>query len=148
MTSLKLQEEMRKTFRQAPSWQKESREKLDALNREIAAAVVSQALGPLPEKYDELANVLTYLDRVREDIIKNFQRFLPHDKQQLSLPALSDLRKSDEMPWTNRYRVNVLTPREPNGGAPVVYEDYPTYHSRWAVWSTRPSRAPWSPISL
>jgi len=124
-----LQEEMRKTFRQAPSWQKESREKIDALNREIAATVVSQALEPVREKYYGLANLLSYLDRVREDIIKNFQRFLPHDKQQFSFLALSHPRESDEMPWTNRYRVNVLTPREPNGGAPVVYEDHPTYHS-------------------
>ncbi|MGA8261467.1 MAG: ATP-binding protein [Arenicellales bacterium] len=124
-----LQEELRKTFRQAPFWQKESREKLEELNREMATSVVSQMLEPLRGKYAGLENVLGYLDQVHDDIIGNFQRFLPRDKQQLPFLAALYPRESDEMPWTNRYRVNVLTPRHPNHGAPVVYEDHPTYHS-------------------
>ncbi|HSH40974.1 MAG TPA: ATP-binding protein [Arenicellales bacterium] len=124
-----LQEELRKTFRQAPFWQKESRQKLDELNREMAASVVSQALQPLREKYADLEDVTSYLDRVEQDIITNFHQFLPRQKQQEQFFGAQLSRQTEEMPWTNRYRVNVLTPRKPNHGAPVIYEDHPTYNN-------------------
>jgi len=124
-----LQEEMRRTFREAPAWQKESRSKLNELNREMAASVVSQALGPVREEFTELDNVLEYLNHVEEDIINNFHQFLPQQKQQAQFFGAMLSRETDEMPWTNRYRVNVLTSRKPNHGAPVVYEDHPTYNN-------------------
>lgn len=124
-----LQEEMRRTFRQAPAWQKESRQKLDELNREMVAGVVSQALEPLREKYSELENITTYLTQVEEDIVTHFQQFLPRQKHQAQVFGTRMPEEAEEMPWTNRYRVNVLTPREPNHGAPVVYEDHPTYNN-------------------
>ncbi len=124
-----LQEEMRRTFRQAPAWQKESREKLDELNREMVAGVVSQALEPLREKYGDMDNVKTYLMQVEKDIVTHFQHFLPQQKHQAQLFGAQMPEQAEEMPWTNRYRVNVLTPRKPNHGAPVVYEDHPTYNN-------------------
>jgi lon-related putative ATP-dependent protease len=124
-----LQEEMRRTFRQAPAWQKESRQQLDELNREMVAGVVSQALGPLREKYGGLDNVAAYLTDVEEDLVTNFQQFLPRQGHQAQLFGIQMPAESEDMPWTNRYRVNVLTPREANHGAPVVYEDHPTYNN-------------------
>jgi len=124
-----LQEELRRMFRQAPFWQKESRQQLDELNREMAASVVSQSLEPLREKYGDLENVLAYLSRVEEDLVTNFHQFLSRQKQQGQFAGLQMPRESEDMPWTNRYRVNVITPREANHGAPVVYEDHPTYNN-------------------
>jgi len=127
-----LQEEMRKTFRQAPAWQKESRNKLNELNREMAASVVSQVLEPLRDKHRDYDNVLNYLKRVEADIVDNFNQFLPQSRQQsqqLQLMGAQMSSESEEMPRTNRYRVNVLTPRKANHGAPVVYEDHPNYHN-------------------
>lgn len=124
-----LQEEMRRTFRQAPAWQKESREKLDELNREMVAGVVSQALEPLREKYGDMENVKVYLIEVEKDIVTQFQHFLPRQKHQTQMFGARMPEEAEEMPWTNRYRVNVLTPRESNHGAPVVYEDHPTYNN-------------------
>jgi len=124
-----LQEEMRRTFRQAPAWHKESREKLDELNREMVAGVVTQALQPLREKYQERDNVQAYLGQVEKDIVTHFQHFLPRQKHQAQLFGARMPEEAEEMPWTNRYRVNVLTPREPNHGAPVIYEDHPTYQN-------------------
>jgi len=122
-----LQEEMRRTFRQAPIWQKQSRQKMDDLNREMAASVVSQALEPVREKYAELDNVVAYLDRVSEDLVTSFHQFLPRQKQQAQFFGDRGAQGAGEMPWTNRYRVNVLTPQTGNHGAPVVYEDHPNY---------------------
>ena len=124
-----LQEEMRRVFRQAPAWQKETHDKLNALNHEMAASVVSQALEPLRRKYGELENVLAHLSRVEDDLIDNFYQFLLGQEQGAQAAVFRQLAQTEEAPWMNRYRVNVLTPREPNGGAPVVYDDHPTYNN-------------------
>lgn len=124
-----LQEEMRRVFRQAPAWQKETHDKLNALNHEMAASVVSQALEPLRGKYGELENVLAHLSRVEDDLIDNFYQFLLGQEQGAQAAVFRQLAQTEEAPWMNRYRVNVLTPREPNGGAPVVYDDHPTYNN-------------------
>ncbi|MDZ7839325.1 MAG: ATP-binding protein [Gammaproteobacteria bacterium] len=124
-----LQEEMRRMFRQAPAWQKESRAKLDELNREMVAGVVSQSLEPIRERYGDLANASEYLDRVERDVVTNFDHLLPGQKHQVQILGAQSHSDGEEMPWTNRYRVNVLTPRETNHGAPVVFEDHPTYNN-------------------
>jgi len=126
-----LQEELRKTFREAPRWQKESRRKIDELNREMAGNAVAPLIQQLRETYGEIGSVGAYLDAVEADIVENFQRFLPQEQQQQSQMAalMSGGDGSDEMPFSNRYRVNVLVGKTDDDGAPVVFENHPTYNN-------------------
>ncbi len=119
-----LQEELRKMFHQAPAWHKEGRRKLDELNREMVAGLVSRAMEPLRTKYRELVVVITYLARVEDDLVTNLGQFAP---EQAPFVTTGRAKGPDDTPWANRYRVNVLTPRECDGCAPVIYEDNPSY---------------------
>ncbi|PVV27829.1 MAG: hypothetical protein B6D79_00370, partial [gamma proteobacterium symbiont of Ctena orbiculata] len=70
-----LQEELRKTLHAIPQWQKETREEIGKLNREMTASAVHHLIDELREKYRDLQTVTAYLDRVEEDVINNYQQF-------------------------------------------------------------------------
>lgn len=124
-----LQEELRKTLHTIPQWQKETREAIGELNREMTASVVHQLLDDLREQFGDLEAVITYLDRVEQDVIDNFQQFLPHEERKPNILGIIQAQQEEGPPWHYRYRVNLLLTHEANGGAPIVYEDLPGYNN-------------------
>ncbi|PVV11165.1 MAG: ATP-dependent protease [gamma proteobacterium symbiont of Ctena orbiculata] len=124
-----LQEELRKTLHAIPQWQKETREEIGKLNREMTASAVHHLIDELREKYRDLQTVTAYLDRVEEDVINNYQQFLPRDERKPSLFGLHLSQQEEGPPWHYRYRVNLLLTHQANGGAPIVYEDLPGYNN-------------------
>ena len=124
-----LQEELRKTLHIIPQWQKETRESIAKLNREMTAAAVRHLLGVLREHYRDIQAVADYLERVEQDVIDNFQHFLPHEERKPSLFGMPFMPQDEGQPWHFRYRINLLLCHESNGGAPIVYEDLPGYNN-------------------
>lgn len=125
-----LQEQLRKVLQQIPTWQKEFHDRIAALNREIAASAVSNLIDTLRAEYRELANVIRYLDEVEEDVIANFRHFLPQEeKHGLRIFGVEVSQRDDEMLVDKRYMVNAFITHEHTDGAPVIYEDYPSYNN-------------------
>jgi lon-related putative ATP-dependent protease len=86
-------------------------------------------LAALREKYDELPQVIDYLDQVEEDVIENFRHFLPNQEKKGSVLGIKIPQNEEGPPWHHRYRVNLLLAHQRDGGAPVVYEDLPAYNN-------------------
>ncbi|MEW8047744.1 MAG: AAA family ATPase [Candidatus Thiodiazotropha sp.] len=124
-----LQEELRKTLHAIPQWQKEAREEISKLNREMTASAVHHLIDAVREKYRDNEAVIVYLDRVEDDVINNYQQFLPRDEHKPTLFGLPLSQQEEGPPWHYRYRVNLLLAHEANGGAPIVYEDLPGYNN-------------------
>ncbi|MES9826702.1 MAG: ATP-binding protein [Candidatus Thiodiazotropha sp.] len=124
-----LQEELRKTLHAIPQWQKEAREEISKLNREMTASAVHHLIDAVGEKYRDNEAVIVYLDRVEDDVINNYQQFLPRDERKPTLFGLPLSQQEEGPPWHYRYRVNLLLAHEANGGAPIVYEDLPGYNN-------------------
>ncbi|MEW8692779.1 MAG: ATP-binding protein [Candidatus Thiodiazotropha endolucinida] len=124
-----LQEELRRTLHAIPQWQKEAREEISKLNREMTASAVHHLIDAVREKYRDIEAVIAYLDRVEDDVINNYQQFLPHDERKPTLFGLPLSQQEEGPPWHYRYRVNLLLAHEANGGAPIVYEDLPGYNN-------------------
>ncbi|MEW8062307.1 MAG: ATP-binding protein [Candidatus Thiodiazotropha sp.] len=124
-----LQEELRKTLHAIPQWQKEAREEISKLNREMTASAVHHLIDAVREKYRDNEAVIVYLDRVEDDVINNYQQFLPRDERKPTLFGLPLSQQEEGPPWHYRYRVNLLLAHEANGGAPIVYEDLPGYNN-------------------
>ncbi|MEW7993712.1 MAG: AAA family ATPase [gamma proteobacterium symbiont of Clathrolucina costata] len=124
-----LQEELRKTLHAIPQWQKEAREEISKLNREMTASAVHHLIDAVREKYRDNEAVIAFLDRVEDDVINNYQQFLPHDERKPTLFGLPLSQQEEGPPWHYRYRVNLLLAHEANGGAPIVYEDLPGYNN-------------------
>jgi len=134
-----LQKESQKIFQKIPIWQREMREKMKALNREVTSFTVGPMIEELRKKYEDIPDVVSYLDSLEKDIIDNAQSLLRTDEgqaQQQMQKVLSggggpqmDGAPREESPELRRYKVNVLVDHVESKGAPVIHEDNPTYQN-------------------
>ncbi len=122
-----LQERLQKIIRQVPQWVRQSRSKVKELNEEVAGFAIAPLLDELKEKYASLPAVLGHLEAIHNDIIEHNDIFLQSDEEQ-SGPATAVLSpgRSKEA-FSKRYKINVLVDNSESSGAPVVYEQNPTY---------------------
>jgi lon-related putative ATP-dependent protease len=126
-----LQGEVQKIIQQVPGWQRETQEKLKELNREMANFAIGGRIDELQEKYRDYTDVVKHLDAVQKDVVENARDFLPSgDETDLSTLLQSAGRGSDGgAALTRHYRVNLLVDHSQSEGAPVVYENNPTYQN-------------------
>jgi len=129
-----LQEDLQKILRQMPSWQREMRDKMRELDREVANFAAGGLMDELREKYADFSKVMEYLDAVRRDVVENASDFCPSDQDPATvLSALlggAAVQRGRGGPASlHRYRVNVIVDHSSSKGAPVVYEDNPTYQN-------------------
>jgi lon-related putative ATP-dependent protease len=126
-----LQEQLKEAMRQSRQWEREGREKAKELDRQVATFAVDHQIEELRDKYAELPDVVTYLDGVQQDIVKNVGYFRELDKVE-EAPQPLGIRLPSPMtgpPQFRRYQVNVLVDNGDSTGAPVVFEEYPTYNN-------------------
>jgi lon-related putative ATP-dependent protease len=111
-----LGEELAQTMRAIPGRDKERRQRIEALNSEVAEMAVSRAMDDIPAEFHEIPELAQYLTAIRTDLVANAQAFMTEGDGQG--PPL-DLTM-------NRYRANpLLRSAEYDGGAPVIYADAP-----------------------
>jgi len=128
-----LQNESQRMFQKFPAWQRDMRQKISDLNHEVAQYALGPLISEIREKYRDNPDVGSFLDAVSEDIIKNVQTILEGDKQhtegyrQQHPAAMGESGGREQI--MRRYRVNVLVDNSQTQGAPVIYEDNPTYAS-------------------
>ncbi len=116
-------------LRQIPKWRRESHQKLRELKQGITRAAVTVLIDEMKKTYAGIEGVQSYLAAVVEDVVENSEHFRrSKDSEETNLLTLA-LQQASAGPWLRRYHVNVLNDREETAGAPVVYEDNPTYHN-------------------
>jgi lon-related putative ATP-dependent protease len=116
----RLREELQKTLSQVPLWQKEMRRHFKELQREITEATVAAIIGELEAAYADLPAVLDYIRALKRDVVENSELFQHGEGSDGKIPDPDDLQFT-------RYRVNLLVDNADVDGAPIVYEDNPTY---------------------
>ena len=128
-----LQEQLQKVLQMVPTWQREVRQKIQALNREITTFAVSGLISELHEKYASIDEISGFLDAIQKDIIENASSFLsPEDSSsggsEETLAAILNRVRQESSPF-RRYQVNLLVDHHATQGAPVVFEENPTYQN-------------------
>ena len=121
-----LQEELEQTIRRLPQWGKEHRGRVQQLNREVTMLAVGHVIDELQAKYREYEDVTRYLDAVERDMIDHVEIFRAGAVESPSTGDAASAHSSDT-DRLRRYRVNVIVDSAGITGAPVVYEDSPTY---------------------
>lgn len=122
-----LHKKLRTVMQQVPKWQQEARDKIRALNNEVAAFAVGHLIDDLRKKYVDLPEVVSFLDRVQEDVVENVDEFLTPPENPLVEALSSFMPQISRGPkFFRRYQVNVVVDHSSNHGAPVVYENHPT----------------------
>ncbi len=120
-----IEQELIETLHKIPVWYKENRKKIKQLNREISEMAVNQSISELTLKYIKLTDVLNYIDAVKKDIIENVNDFRKYEAEKES----GDDNRQQILPAFSRYKVNVLVDNSQTSGAPVIYEDNPSYRN-------------------
>jgi lon-related putative ATP-dependent protease len=123
-----LQTDLQKILQQVPSWQREMREGLEELNRQMASLAVGALIDELRAQYSEIEAVVSHLNEVQEDVINNAEQFLPQSES--GAPQMMQAMQQEQQEQAlRRYAVNLLVDNTETEGAPVIYEDNPTYQN-------------------
>ena len=117
-----LEEQLTSIIRQQNQWQRELREKIKDLNREVALYASGHFIDELKNNYAEFPKVIEHLDAIQEDVIQHLSDFRGEEETP-NILGLSEPRSF------RRYEVNVLVDHSETEGAPVVYEDAPLYQN-------------------
>jgi lon-related putative ATP-dependent protease len=120
-----LQGDLEGIVRRIPDWEREHRQALRELNRATTAAVVGHLLQDIRAKYQDLPEVVDYLQAAERDLMETAEEVLKSAREGQEQAAVDTI--ADGPPWARKYQVNVMVDNGAVQGAPVVYEDHPTH---------------------
>ena len=134
------QEELQDILRKVPEHEREARERIEELNRDMAAFAIDDSINALRQKYSNLEPVLEYLSAVRDDLIENVDVFVQAaqnggQKMPQAVMQQQGQQGGGQQPampdgaFWRRYRVNLIVDNEETDGAPVIFEDNPNYQN-------------------
>jgi len=125
----RLQEELRETLTRMPSLEKSRRDRIRALNQEMANGTVSVEIREVRDVFKDIPGIQSFLDDVTHDLIANVQVFLESAETAANAPVPVSSLMTAANPRLRRYKVNVMVGHrvEEKGGAPVITEPNPTY---------------------
>jgi len=104
--------------------ERSARERFEQLDSEVAAFAIGHLFEPLLEAHGDDEEVSEFLNAARADLERERDKFRADVQQQPLLPGLP----APAAP-TRRYQVNAAICHESNDGAPVVFEQHPTYNN-------------------
>ncbi|MGE5278859.1 MAG: Lon protease family protein [Acidobacteriota bacterium] len=122
-----LQEELRALAQEMPIWEKQSREEIKELNREVTTRAVGHLIGALRAKFADLPKVVAHLEALERDVINNASDFL--SPSEASSPSPLALAFPTAPGSFRRYGVNLLVDHSRTRGAPVVDEQHPSHQN-------------------
>ncbi len=118
-----LQLELQDVIRDMPLWHREHHQRIKALNQEITQHTVEQLIAWMENSYHDQPDVLEYLEAVTRNAIRDVDAFLPQDRIQDTDNIAS------RVAGFHAYSINVIVDNTETGGAPIIFEDNPTYQN-------------------
>jgi lon-related putative ATP-dependent protease len=119
-----LEDKFTEAMKRVASLEKETRSALRKLSNDAIQYAIGFLMDALQKSYEDISEVVNYLKDVRADILENYELFAsPQEPTAEGRPAAPWMK---ELPF-RRYKVNVIVDNSPLKGAPVVFEENPTY---------------------
>ncbi len=123
-----LQERLERIINQLPQIRREGQQRIRELDRDVVMSAVGNLISELKRAYGALPAVGEYLDQVQQSVIENADDFKRQEEgQEISFLGIT-LSRPGGAPSLRRYQVNVLVDNSDTKGAPVIYEDNPTFN--------------------
>jgi len=128
-----LDTDLRSGFRKVRELDAKGMEVVTKLNSEIALYAIGHLLTGLREKYGKISEVIPYIESVQKDILDNLGTFLGSSQQQQQpqqeqVPPQFQQWLSKDLAF-RKYEVNVVVDNSGPEGAPVVFEETPSYQN-------------------
>ncbi len=123
-----LEGDLQSAVRMLPELERQQRQEIRTLNREITSFAVSHIIDEIREHWQDNEAVIAFLDEVQAHVIDHADVFrLTNEQVAQSLPPgmAPDIGRQRELVIGN-CQVNVVVCHDDNNGAPVIYEDNPT----------------------
>ncbi len=124
-----LRAEMERTLRELKALGDEATNRLQNLDREIAAATVGPGFDELQADYAAWDEVVEYLVAVRQHISQNVEQYKSGADAPEERPDPAALLLGPPESLFEHYRINVVVDHGGESGAPVVVETNPTYYN-------------------
>ncbi len=118
-----LQRRLQEIVRDMPLVQREHHQRIKALNQEITQHTVEQLIAWVENAYRDQTEVMEYLKKVKANAIKDVDAFLPSEQSGEADNIAS------RVAGFYAYGINVVVDNTDTTGAPIVFEDNPTYQN-------------------
>jgi lon-related putative ATP-dependent protease len=120
----RLEDKFGEAMKRIASLEKETRSALRKLSGDAIQYAIGFLMDTFQKSYEDIPEVVNYLKDVRADILENYELFAgPQEPATEGQPAAPWMK---ELPF-RRYKVNVVVDNSQLKGAPVVFEENPTY---------------------
>ncbi len=120
----KVQNALEASIRQTRALDKDARDAVDKLDREVTLYALRSWNDDMKEKFTELPDVLSFIDAVQTDVLDQVE-FFKSDGQE-EAPALPFGPQPKTSP-VKKYAINILVDNSKLKGAPVILETNPTH---------------------
>ena len=122
-----VQDEIAASIRQSKQLDKSILDALQKMDREAAAFATGHLLEDLKDKYDDVTDVIIFLNDLQADILNNLGQFRTESgENQEDSPAQTRIAREMQR---RRYEVAVVVDNAERSGAPVILETNPTYNN-------------------
>ncbi len=99
---------------------------VEKLMDEVTLSVVQSRLEKIRAEFKHRPAILDHLAQVEQDIVDNVNFFVAPEEAKSTDDSIFFVQPKSKL---QRYRVNALTDRAAEKGAPVIFETNPTYHN-------------------
>jgi lon-related putative ATP-dependent protease len=96
--------------------------KIQEANHQLCDLALTESMDDLTVKYAPWPDITNHLTAVRQSILDNIPRFLAEEAEDATLRQLLESSLVE-------YKVNLLVDNSEVKGAPVIFENTPTYHN-------------------
>ena len=118
-----LEERLNNIIRLRSQWQRESREKITEINREVGMFAAAHLIDEVKVKYKEIKAITTYLMDVQEDVINSLYEFREQEHADFTY------ENGEDYFGFQHYEINLIVDNKNNSGAAVIYEDNPMHQN-------------------
>ncbi len=109
--------------------EREAEKKIDDWQSNIALMTINVHINSVKANYKRNKKIITYLDNMKKDILKNINYFLAVETEQKNPQVtMQHMNKNDREPWLN-YRVNLFIDNSKLEGAPVIMDTNYSYYN-------------------
>ena len=122
-----VEEQLEEVLRKVPRWERELHERVRDLDRQVTKSAVDHLIDELRKRYADLPAVLGHLDAVEADIVENSSEIAAALATAEPGAASPGRGPTPAAGFLRSYRVNAFVDNGATAGAPVIYEDHPTY---------------------
>ncbi len=121
-----VQEQIMQVIGQLKLIEKESEQKIEEWQSNIALLTINSYINPIRAVYKKNTKIVNFLDSIKQDILKNIPHFIT---EEVFNPATPQSPKPESIqPWLN-YRVNLFIDNSNTQGAPVIMDSNYSYQN-------------------